>query len=909
VADRRVRAEWAYVGKAPATLAYDILATSGGDTDFGGYVGRYATGSPKSGMSPDAPGAPPWVTFGPMVSPSDEILISVSVQEPAQDRDQSGRPISPQRLFLIRYADIADVGGSYLSLWEALQDVGLPAPGHAPMTAGLAAQSAESLVATIERYGPERMTALAAMILEDRIALTDSAGLPRAERLAVLDAAVALLPYGFRAALSVSSAVNNATTHEIDLVFAEFANEKIGQAIVQLSAGAPIPVPRTKLGRSYQDMLREKIRNLGLPAVVEHLWAATGPCSLQHQDAALDILTLLDFDGSLRRALHDGTATRAQVVSFFGRDPALVNASWRSPVMTEPMRRSALQFVLEHPDGAAAEVLLAHWPTVEDDLCTVSSRDLDADEPTLAMWCLRCARAYSADHEDLFLARLLASDLAIPSTRPKRVKALAQLLDGLEPPRLDQLPLAKDQVRQDTDEKWAFLIFRTLLTRQTQSGGRPIRAMAWASWLCLPGPGPAAEVPAWAATLQPACDPAGSAAPAGFVPGDLVWAGVLLRLMKQASRLPSALPLVLDDLVRMANTAAAAATRPDHSAALPRDMRFLLDSLDVDLGHAGVRPDALAKADVVRILLQGRPQGFPANIGDERYLDGYLDGLRHALSVLPAQSCSWAAAQFLTFVVPADPHQAPSAEAIWLLNSWSAEPDLAAEVARFIVELDQARRPVDERLASSYWECVALVPALTGYASTPRLAAAVRAVLADRQLLARWTGPNGVPNTSFALSWHQARRAGLPVSEILRILNTAGPDRIRPRDLDDVIREFQGLVHHDPELAAGALADLFACYQDVARGAFGRQYGVMFTREAITRFEDEIRIREELIRVLGGSLSNSRRRLFWRRLFRLGRGTRQKQAGPEPAGPEPAGPEPAGPEPAGRELPGAGQQA
>lgn len=876
MADGRVRAEWACIGKAPATLDYRVLATSGGDTNFGSYVGRYTPGAPDSGVAPDAPGGPPWVTFGPLVTPSGETLISVSVLEPAQDRDKSGRPISPQRLFLIPYADVAGAGASYQGLWEALADVALPTADHQPTAVVLGRQAADSLVATIEYYTVERMTALAAMILEDRVVLADTAALRRGERLAVLDAAVALLPYGFRAALSASSAVNNVVSHKIDLVFAEFANEASKQVMMPLSAAA-VPVPRTTLGRSYQDLLRKKAQppGPGLHAVIEHLWAATAPCSLQHQATALEILAELDFDGSLREALGDGTATREHVLALLRRDAAAVEAAWRSPAMSEPLRRRALRLLLDDPAGPAPAELLTHWPTVEDDLWAEASTGLNAGDITLATWCLHSAGQCSAIAEDRFLARLLASKHAAPKDRPSRFDALVRLLDQREAPRPGALPLTREQVCQDTDpEQWAFQLFRILLARQAGPGAHPERAMAWASWLCLPGPASAAGLPPWAGTLPLVCDPGtGPAGHAALDPADLTWAEVTIRLAAFSGRLAQALTVIAGDLVWLACVTAGASGQPRRTASDDEDVRFLLESLDVDLWSARLAPNVVAMTDTTRVLLGGQARDFPATTDDERTLDSYLDGLGHVLgAVIPPEWRSWLAQRFLHKAAPGDADGSVSTLAVCLLNGWSADPDLAADVARHVAAMPEAARPVDGRLAASYWDNVAREPTLAGYATAPRLAAAVRAALADPEReLARQTRPTGVSSTRLALTCHDARLAGLPAVEMLRILGQAGCHRIHPRRFHELIGEFQCLLRHDPALAPQAQADMLACYDAIAQGAFGADYADAFAKEVMLRCKEDIRLSEEMIQRVASPRSEAARRKLIGRITGAGR--------------------------------------
>ena len=905
VAEPRLTVHWAWISKHPGAAAYGIAAASAGDIDFSGYVGQYVTGVPEPGTPSDAPASLPWVTFGPFVSSADELLISVSVQDPWRNRDNSSRDIFPQRLFLMPYTQFASAQASYQQLWTALRDIELPTADGLPLTIVIRPQPLEDLVETIQRYGLDRMTALAAMILEDKVVLADTAAMPRHERLAVLDAALALLPYGFRAAASASSAVNNTVSHVMDLVLAEFVNEANKQVMVRLSDSAPLPSPHTRLAQQYRAMLLDKAKEPGLHAVVEHLWASTEPCSLQGQQGeALHILAELDFNRSLLRALGDGTASRAQLLSFFSRDPESVADLWRSQVTPAPIRHLALQLLLDDRDGGLPEVLLRHWPTVADDLCSAASSDLDRGEPALSIRCLHSARRVSAHAGDLFLARLLASEqAAAASDRPKRLASLVRLLESHPAPAPGSLPCTLEQVSRDRDEMWQSRLFQTLLAGQMQPGGDFERAAGWASWICLPTAASPGAHPPWMASLRVACGspPQWTTAPEPG-PSDIVWAGVVLRLAAFGGRLSSTLPAVAKDLV---NLAADAAAEPRRLAAADPDVRFLLDSLDVNLWGARVSPDIVAVADLTRLLLGGRPSDFPESAEDGRILDAYGDGLGYVLGRgFPENWRSWLVRGFLRRVVTGTAGRALSAGAVWLLNSWSADPDLSPEVARHIAGMDEATRPVNERLSSSYWNSVALMPALAGYATVPRLTAATHeAVAAPEAALARQSRQHGITHTTLALTCYGARQAGLPVSEILRVLSQADAHRISPRRLDDVIREFQGLLHYDSRLGPQAHADLFECYDAIAGGALGGEYAGRFARELAARSQDEIRLREELIRRMEGTGAASQRKLSgpgWGKSPGPGVGKPPKADGRKPAdqrNPQPGESQPGEPRP------------
>jgi hypothetical protein len=310
---RHVTAQWAWVSKEPGARGggYQILATSGRDINFSQYVATYITGSPDSGVSPDSPQAPPWVTIGSFLA-NGMVLVSVAVLDPWRDRDYAGRAIWPQRFFLFRFDELAAAGVSYRTLWEAIRDINIPAADSAPLTLQVQSADVGDLVSAIELYGFERMAGIAAAQLEARIAVDDAELLQRLDRLALLDAATALLPYGFRANLSLSSSVDNTVAHPIRLVFAHFANR---QTLISLRD--PAVVPLTQFGRDYLNALRRKQRTSGTAAVVEHLWAARQPRSLERPEEAPAVLGELDFYRDYQRLLRERTAKRTEALEFF----------------------------------------------------------------------------------------------------------------------------------------------------------------------------------------------------------------------------------------------------------------------------------------------------------------------------------------------------------------------------------------------------------------------------------------------------------------------------------------------------------------------------------------------------------------------------------------------------------------
>jgi len=116
---------------------------------------------------------------------------------------------------------------------------------------------------------------------------------------------MALLPYGFRAFLAASTVADNTAYHRLDLVFTEFAQSD-DQILVPLSGTVSIPVPRTRTGRDYLDLLQKKIKSTGIQDVIAHLRTATKPCTRDRPDHVLKVLRELP-----RETVQEEAARRA----------------------------------------------------------------------------------------------------------------------------------------------------------------------------------------------------------------------------------------------------------------------------------------------------------------------------------------------------------------------------------------------------------------------------------------------------------------------------------------------------------------------------------------------------------------------------------------------------------------------
>jgi len=285
--EREITAAWALIDKAPGRIGYEIVGSSG---DIGDYPWRYVSGTPSSSVPPDAPTAPPWLTFAPFPD-RPETLFSVSVLDWRKERDEAGRPIWPRSFFLMSYQDIAAAGASYRGLWDAVRDIRLPSSAGPSRRLTVRSPSRGELAETIRQIGIEPVAVAAAYLLDGRqVALTghELARLDRLDRLAALDAVFALLPYGFRAGLSASTGVNNPIDHRISLVFAESVRRaELASQQVRVSLSEPTVAPPNGLSREYLRHLFRVIEEYGLDVLVAHLWAARDEHSVERPGEAL----------------------------------------------------------------------------------------------------------------------------------------------------------------------------------------------------------------------------------------------------------------------------------------------------------------------------------------------------------------------------------------------------------------------------------------------------------------------------------------------------------------------------------------------------------------------------------------------------------------------------------------------
>ncbi|MFI7635378.1 hypothetical protein [Nonomuraea sp. NPDC049400] len=209
-------AHWAILGKTPESLDdYSVIGCSTGaisNADFGMWLKAFTSGT----MEPKA--LPRVATSYFATGPDGEPWLGLSLQTEPKSQDGFQRPYAMTHYVCVRWADVVSEPSrvSYRALYEALREGEFS--GDRPFQLSLAAYDERHLAGEVN--GTARRAA--ALLLTGRPVCVVRAGhLSMDRRLDFLDAVAALLPYGFRHTLAVSTWTNSASRHRIRLSFAE----------------------------------------------------------------------------------------------------------------------------------------------------------------------------------------------------------------------------------------------------------------------------------------------------------------------------------------------------------------------------------------------------------------------------------------------------------------------------------------------------------------------------------------------------------------------------------------------------------------------------------------------------------------------------------------------------------------
>ncbi|GAA3422716.1 hypothetical protein [Streptosporangium vulgare] len=208
----RLPFEWAVGGKLPGSGDdYKILACSQGllsYDDFEEIRTVYTIGTPET--LPQVMIA--WVGSG------DDAHLVLAIQRWSDEEDRQHRRIARTNYFCVPYSHIARSPRpvSYEDLYHVLKECPLPMEGQ--LVVSVPTLDSGALAARVDGSA---MTTAALLMTGQQVCVVEGEAVPMIERLRFLDMVAALLPYGMRARLAVSTWASSTADHKIRLAFTQ----------------------------------------------------------------------------------------------------------------------------------------------------------------------------------------------------------------------------------------------------------------------------------------------------------------------------------------------------------------------------------------------------------------------------------------------------------------------------------------------------------------------------------------------------------------------------------------------------------------------------------------------------------------------------------------------------------------
>lgn len=299
-------AEWALWGKDQRNTGYHVMRCSEGHLSAGVFreiITRYA-----SGVKPSLPQYTVCWIPGPHGRPEYLAVAIHEVVEPGspssggRSRNVGGRVVEYVRMFCFRYADVAEFGASYTELALAVSDIPLEdGGGRAEL---IPVELPSGLEPVIPSDGERQLAEDVALVLltGSPVCLLDAGGVPAERRLAFIDLALSLLPFGLRATLSASTSASTTMQDlKLRLYFSSAPREDGGRtAHVSWDRPGHVRLPRgNEAARLYQEWLRE-----AGPGAIGELALVTAPIRFTEADE-LQMLTSLPNDKSVAETLAE----------------------------------------------------------------------------------------------------------------------------------------------------------------------------------------------------------------------------------------------------------------------------------------------------------------------------------------------------------------------------------------------------------------------------------------------------------------------------------------------------------------------------------------------------------------------------------------------------------------------------
>lgn len=413
----QARAGWALWGKAPGTRDdYSVLACSPepfSRADFGKILTRFSAGNP--GTRSAGPGALPWVTLS-WVGVDDGLQVGIAITTATDQVDGVGRPITQTSYFCVPYHELAGAQVSYLSLYEAVRGLPLPAAGGGMIPVTLPPLDVREAAGAVDEFGENTVATAAALLLSGPVTVVQAEGSTLAERMRFLDAVACLLPYGFRAKFSAASWSDSGARHRIRLAFATRPRED-GVSVCWREPGV---VPASlDTAASYLRHFRQ-LRGDGtipgkvysIPAVVTELAADVPARKFEQPQQAVESLRMINLPFRVLATVQGGSVNLS--------DLRLAFAGSRVLELPADGRLRLLEALSEHGDPG-------DWPVLRHWLEPIAGQDQDAVLRVLipvgrkVLWAVKPEEEIVSEGLDLAIGRGLADDLLAALIRPADV--------------------------------------------------------------------------------------------------------------------------------------------------------------------------------------------------------------------------------------------------------------------------------------------------------------------------------------------------------------------------------------------------------------------------------------------------------------------------------------------------------
>jgi hypothetical protein len=380
---RTVTLDWAISSKAPGGVEYGIQRSSQGPKSHRKYLELITAidpGSPSSTVT-EGPAVAPWVSLMTWDDAGRD-FIGVCITERGHGLDSANRPITATRFFALDARDYLETRCTYRMLWHAVRDLEPPADGSGPIAVQLPVGSSRDLApapASMDVPGFRWLAGVAALLLDTKVVITDYPGTGADRALEQFEAIAALLPFGYRAKLNLST-WTRAPASEARLMFGPSGVRGNRSPAVEVSWALAEAIPPDRLSvnaRGYHDALLQLREEFGGDGPIVSGLRAAGEVGRPAADAgrAQQVVSRLDLVSVTHKLISNAErgakvkksssvpVSLAREILGDGtlQDVREVVASVDYASMRDERRTAFVEFLMLNPDPRALENLPESW--------------------------------------------------------------------------------------------------------------------------------------------------------------------------------------------------------------------------------------------------------------------------------------------------------------------------------------------------------------------------------------------------------------------------------------------------------------------------------------------------------------------------------------------------------------------